>query len=114
MTIKDYKIHLEQNSEKIPISGCWIWTKSIHPDGYGSITYKNKSWKVHRLSYLIFNGTLEDKYVLHRCDTPSCINPDHLWLGTPSDNMKDMSNKGRKKGGNFKHGRYAKAHNTGC
>lgn len=103
MTIKDYKEHLENNSEKIPFSGCWLWLKAKHPDGYGSITYKKKPTKAHRVSYLEFIGPIPDGFfVLHSCDTPSCINPNHLRIGTASDNMKDMVKRGRKLGGNFK------------
>jgi len=114
MTIQNYKEHLENKTEKIPIGGCWIWTGAKHPDGYGSIKYKNQPWKVHRLSYLVYKGEIAESLVLHSCDNPSCINPEHLFLGTASDNMKDMVSKGRKKGGNYKHGRYVKAHNTQC
>jgi hypothetical protein len=48
-----------------------------------------------RISYVIFNGCIGDLNVLHSCDNVLCINPKHLWLGTPADNSQDMLNKGR-------------------
>lgn len=106
MTIKDYKKHIEDNSEKVTESGCWIWMKAVHPDGYGSITFKSKSEKAHRISYSVFNGEIEEgKQIMHSCDNPSCVNPAHLSQGTAHDNMQDMVKKGRKRGGNFKLGK---------
>jgi len=77
-------------------SGCWEWTAGKNAGGYGRITFKGKVTLAHRLSYQTFCGPIPDGvYVCHHCDNPSCINPDHLWLGTNSDNILDCSKKGR-------------------
>ena len=81
-----------------PNSGCWIWSQSLTPTGYGQGTLNSFYYKGHRLSYQIFKGPIEkDLHVLHKCDTPSCVNPDHLWLGTHKENMQDMFSKKRRK-----------------
>lgn len=75
---------------------CWIWIGRVNKDGYGEVSYNNRVWKAHRLSYLIehkdFNRSL---YVCHNCDNPSCVNPRHLFLASQKVNMQDMSNKNR-------------------
>lgn len=84
---------------------CWLWLGSTNPDGYGRFNikigyYKYRLVQPHRFSWELFYGPIEDNtQVLHKCDIPACINPDHLFLGTISDNMKDMYNKGRHKVG---------------
>lgn len=75
---------------------CWIWQRSKDKDGYGYIKKDKKTHKAHRISYEIHNGPVpEDKWVLHTCDNPSCVNPEHLWLGTAQENNDDMVAKGR-------------------
>jgi len=75
---------------------CWNWTGST-VKGYGQISngIKHKSLRSHVVSYLLFKGEVGDKCVLHRCDNPRCVNPDHLFLGTVLDNVRDMHSKGR-------------------
>src|SRR5678816_1649164 len=83
-----------------PNTGCWLWTGSTNPSGYGQLF---RSWRkgsrpalAHRIAWELFNGPIPDSiFVCHRCDTPSCVNPKHLFLGTCSDNMQDCSKKGR-------------------
>lgn len=81
---------------------CWKWSGYKVPDGYGILSvqrrYENRRFNVyaHRLSWEIHRGPIPDKlWVLHRCDNPECTNPDHLFLGTPTDNVRDMVRKGR-------------------
>lgn len=98
MTIKDYKQFIEDNSEKIPEAGCWIWMKYVDPYGYGMATRKStsKTGLAHREVYREYFGDIPTGFVvMHRCDNPSCVNPEHLKLGTQKDNMKDMKTKGR-------------------
>jgi hypothetical protein len=84
-----------------PNSGCWLWTASCYPTGYGAF-YIGKSEKhnkiipAHRASWIIHNGEIPDGlFVLHKCDVKSCVNPVHLFLGTKWDNTHDCINKGR-------------------
>ncbi len=80
-----------------PFSGCWLWLLSVNERGYGQ-AYANskKPQKAHRCSWEIHNGAIpKGLYVLHRCDTPACVNPAHLFLGTLKDNIQDSIRKGR-------------------
>lgn len=82
--------------EPVPESGCWLWTGSCFYDGYGQVNYLDQPMGAHRLSWFFHNGEIPDgKFVLHRCDVKSCVNPNHLFLGTHGDNMRDMVAKGR-------------------
>lgn len=81
--------------------GCWIY-KRLENTGYGSITIKRKSVRAHRFSYILYFGQIPDgMLVCHKCDRPSCVAPDHLFLGSSKDNRQDMIKKGR---GNFPRG----------
>lgn len=76
-------------------SGCWNWTWYKDINGYGKVTIDSKTWLAHRVSYIVFKGEFPDEmFICHHCDNPSCINPDHLFVGTMSDNMKDAYDKG--------------------
>ena len=82
---------------------CWIWTAAISEGGYGVIQVAGKLVKAHRLSWHLHFGPFRDGlWVLHHCDNPRCVNPSHLFLGTPKDNMQDMMSKGRGKNPNAK------------
>jgi hypothetical protein len=83
-----------------PNSGCWLWTGYIRPhNAYGAIWAEGRSQQVHRLAYALFKGPIPDNLcVLHKCDTRLCANPDHLFLGTQTDNMRDCWLKGRHTG----------------
>jgi hypothetical protein len=80
---------------------CWVFTGGKDKDGYGQVqaaraAKDNKVTRAHQLAYVAWVGEIKDgMLVCHTCDNPSCCNPEHLFLGTPSDNMQDMSKKGR-------------------
>lgn len=76
---------------------CWLWTGARHGQGYGLLTCHG-TLKAHRASFFLANGYIHlDGSVLHTCDNPSCVNPDHLRLGTQRENIADMDAKGRRK-----------------
>lgn len=84
---------------------CWLWTGCELPKGYGTFSIgRNKNGKVvtlyaHRVSYQRYKGSIPNGLlVLHSCDNPSCVNPEHLDVGTPKTNTQDMVSKGRTKG----------------
>lgn len=73
---------------------CWLWKESLLK-GYGSFCLFNKRYLAHRISYLIHNKTLpSDLLILHKCDVKNCLNPAHLYAGTPLDNARDALERG--------------------
>lgn len=87
--------------------GCWYWIGYVCKDGYGRMNIiqneRNFPVKAHRLAYQIYKGEIPDgMYVLHSCDNPRCVNPDHLSIGTQKDNIQDMFRKGRSRNQNRK------------
>lgn len=80
---------------KVDKSGtCWLWTAAEDRAGYGVFGSTDApSRAAHRLSYLIAKGDPAERHVLHRCDTPPCVNPDHLFLGDDAANHADMASK---------------------
>ena len=77
-------------------NGCWPWLGTKRHTGYGKIRNHYKHEGTHRVSYTLNVGPIpQGLHVLHKCDNPTCVNPDHLFLGTQADNMKDMFKKGR-------------------
>jgi hypothetical protein len=83
-----------------PTSGCWLWTGGATPSGHGHFWLRGKTKKAHRISYELKCGPVEDgKIICHKCDVPSCVNPDHLFVGSPADNSRDMVAKARQKKG---------------
>jgi len=76
-------------------ASCWIWEGSRNENGYGMFSL-NECQTTHRISWTLKFGKIpKGKWILHKCDNPPCVNPDHLFIGTHTDNMKDMSKKGR-------------------
>lgn len=93
---------LRQKSRSGP-GGCRLWTASLDRRGYGQIVWKGKNHRAHRMAWIAKHGSIpKGLCVLHHCDVPRCINIDHLWLGTKSDNAQDMVAKGRGRNGNRK------------
>jgi hypothetical protein len=89
-----------------PNSGCWLWVGPDNGKGYGLLGIRNRPKKIrynllaHRASWTIHKGDIpEGALVLHKCDVRSCVNPDHLFLGSPKDNTQDMIAKGRRSSG---------------
>lgn len=80
-----------------PNTGCWIWLGSSGNSGYGKTRFgSSMDYSAHRLSFVAHNGPIPDGMcVLHKCDNRLCVSPSHLFLGTKSDNSKDMVAKGR-------------------
>ena len=84
-------IDVETNSK-----GCWLWNGPLVTNGYGKAWLFNRSWRAHRAAWTIYRGEIpEGMQVLHRCDVPRCVNPDHLYLGNQSVNITDCVLKGR-------------------
>lgn len=84
-------------SSYIPVteSGCWIWLRAIDKDGYGIHYYKNKKYRAHRRAYELITGKEIpiNLVACHKCDNPSCVNPDHIFIGTVKDNCVDARDK---------------------
>lgn len=74
---------------------CWLWQGSVGGPGYPQLRFRGRTIAGHRLSYAIANGPIpEGLCVLHSCDNPRCVNPEHLHLGTRADNAREASERG--------------------
>ena len=85
---------------------CWNWEGYINPNGYGRIGLGRRADGheiAHRVSWILHQGPIpKGLCVLHKCDNPTCVNPNHLFLGHQSDNVRDCVKKGRARGGSLK------------
>lgn len=96
---------------------CWIWNGTVNQDGYGhfrpgSFSRGVKQWRAHRFAWHITFGSIpEGMLVCHRCDTPRCVNPDHLFIGSVADNREDCCSKNRQ-AQLLSHGRYTHPERT--
>ena len=76
--------------------GCWKWNAAHTSAGYGQIRIEGKTVYTHRVVWEMGHGSIPNKqYICHTCDTPACVRPSHLFIGTQKDNMQDASRKGR-------------------
>lgn len=84
-------------SRKTVVGECWEWNGSRKPSGYGNVCFQRKIWMTNRFAWILANRrpVPKNKHVMHSCDNPACINPKHLSLATPKENMADMISKGR-------------------
>jgi hypothetical protein len=102
---------------RVDPSGCWLWTAVTNKLGYGSIGrggVNDGKVAAHRLAYALCIGAIPPGlFVCHSCDTPGCVYPGHLWLGTHDDNMRDAVSKGRMASGD-RHGlrKHPKCHGS--
>ena len=87
---------IRSKSTPVPETGCWLWAGFIRRDGYGHLRSFNKKILAHRASYVAHNGAISgDILVRHTCDVRSCVNPEHLELGTTQDNIDDRNKRAR-------------------
>jgi hypothetical protein len=97
---KSWQDRFWENVQKAEGEACWLWTGARDRRGYGYLSVEGRFAGAHRASWMIHQGPIPPGMgVLHRCDTPPCVNPAHLFIGTHLDNMADRDQKGRTRKG---------------
>lgn len=87
---------LQTRTAPCPLTGCYLFTGASSNYGYGQFRKNDKLIAAHRYTYELANGKIKHgQYILHKCDTPACCNPTHLFMGTQKENIHDMIKKGR-------------------
>lgn len=95
-TLESFLADLNNRIQMDANTGCWMWERVTDADGYGKVKISGRHMAAHRASFLAHGGELGlGDFVLHSCDTPWCVNPDHLRAGTIFDNARDAARKGR-------------------
>lgn len=90
-----FEVRFWEKVNKNTGSDCWLWTGASR-NGYGQIYVDGKMQKAHRVTWEIVNGKSDPNLnACHTCDTPLCVNPDHIFIGTQRDNLRDAMKKGR-------------------
>jgi hypothetical protein len=106
--VRQHQIHGKTLEERLFLQvkktdKCWEWMGLCNSKGYGYLRADNGMRLAHRVSYALVNGPIpRGLNALHRCDNPSCVRPDHLFLGTRAENNADMRAKGRQRGPSLK------------
>ena len=96
---QQFERHVDRESSS---AGCWLWTAYKNKAGYGTLNVKHRKVFAHRVSYELHNGPIPEgkgfhgTVVRHSCDNPSCVNPEHLFIGTQGDNITDREERGRR------------------
>lgn len=101
MIVDEIKRFLDKTIPE-PNTGCLLWLGYTFPKkmNYGQFGFRNKVMLAHRVSYILFKGDIPPGlHVMHKCDTPSCVNPEHLKLGTQLENNREIFLKGRNRNG---------------
>lgn len=109
-----YNIYMKIFWDKVnKTDTCWNWTASGRGQGYGVFRYEGKLYDSHRFSWYLKHNCWPEKWILHTCNNRKCVNPDHLYEGTPKQNYADMRNSGREQKRNKKYGSYIEMRRAG-